>query len=50
MSRELLNGREDVTMKEKWERDRERRLRRKFTRGGEAGGVGGRETENRIKK
>ena len=38
-----MGGREDVTMEEKWER----RLRRKVTKGGE---VGGRDTENWIKK
>ena len=31
----LIGGREDVTMEEKWEGDRERRLRLKVTRGGE---------------
>ena len=45
----LVGGREDVTMKEKLEGDRERRLRLKVTRGGDVGGVGGRETENLIK-
>ena len=29
-----IGGREDVTMEEKWEGDRERRLRLKVTRGG----------------
>ena len=42
----LIGGREDVTMEEKWEGDRERRLRLKVTRAGEVGGVGGREIEN----
>ena len=28
-----MGGREDVTIEEKWEGDRERRLRRKVTRG-----------------
>ena len=45
----LIGGREDVTMEEKWKGDRERRLRLKVTRGGEVGGVGGREIENWIK-
>ena len=34
-----MGGREDVTTEEKWEGDRERRLRWKVTRGGEVGGV-----------
>ena len=45
----LIGGREDVTMEEKLEGDRERRFGLKVTRGGEVGGVGGRQIENWIK-
>ena len=44
MGHELVNGRE------KWEGDREQRLRWKVMRGGEVVGVGGRETENWMKE
>ena len=50
MGRELVNVREDDTMEETWEGDKERRLHRKVRRRGEVGGVGGRKTEKWIKE
>ena len=50
MRSELVNGREDVTMEETFEADRERRLRQKVTSCGGVGGVEGRETEKLDKE